>query len=53
MTPKRPLLKLAFDGNREEIQKLLWEEEEKEREIDRHYWAPLKAELETWRHNRR
>lgn len=46
----RPLLKSAILGNQEEIQRFLREEEDKEREIDRQYWVPLKAELEMWRH---
>ena len=50
---RRPLLNYAIGENREEIQKLLREEEDRERELDRQYWAPLKAELEAWRHNRK
>ncbi len=45
----RPLLKSAIEGNHEDIDKLLMDEEDKEREIDRHYWKPLRAELESWR----
>ena len=29
---------------------MLGEEEDQEREVDRQYWAPLKKELERWRH---
>lgn len=29
------------------------EEEDREKEQDRQYWTPLKAELERWRHRRR
>lgn len=47
----RPLLKAAIKGNLEETQRLLRKEEEKERELDRQYWAPLKKELEAWRHS--
>ena len=46
----RPLLRSAIEGNQEEIQRLLRDEEDRERELDRQYWAPLKAELEAWRH---
>jgi hypothetical protein len=45
----RPLIRLAIKGNRDKIQKLLRVEEDRERELDRQYWAPLKAELEAWR----
>jgi len=45
----RPLIKLAIKGNRDEIQKLLRDEEDRERELDRQYWAPLRADLEAWR----
>ena len=50
MVVSRPLLKSAIEGNQEEIQKLLRDEEDRERELDRQYWAPLKAELEAWHH---
>ncbi|ODS34829.1 MAG: hypothetical protein SCARUB_00089 [Candidatus Scalindua rubra] len=53
MTINRPLLRSAIEGNYEEIRKLLRDEEDREREIDRQYWAPLKAELEVWRSKRR
>ncbi len=45
---KRPLLSLAIDGNQEEMRKLLRDEEDREREADRRYWAPLRKELEEW-----
>lgn len=50
MIINRPLLRSAVEGNQEEIQRLLRDEEDRERELDRQYWAPLKAELEAWRH---
>lgn len=53
IAPKRPLLRLAIEGNEKEIRKLLLDEENREREVDRQYWAPLKAELEAWRRGRR
>ncbi len=48
----RPLLKYAIEGNMGELQRLLREEEDRERELDRQYWAPLKTELEAWRHEK-
>jgi hypothetical protein len=53
MTINRSLLRSAIEGNDEEIRRLLRDEEDREREIDRQYWAPLKAELEVWRSERR
>jgi len=50
MAVSRPLLRSAIEGNQEEIRRLLRDEEDRERELDRQYWAPLKAELEAWRH---
>ncbi|MBI4647502.1 MAG: hypothetical protein HY738_13160 [Bacteroidia bacterium] len=47
----RPLLNAAIEDDQACIQKLLRDEEDKERELDRQYWTPLKVELETWRHN--
>ncbi|MEW6026354.1 MAG: hypothetical protein AB1599_03545 [Planctomycetota bacterium] len=49
---RRPLIKSAIGGNNEKVRRLLVEEEEKEREADRGYWSVLKAELETWRHQK-
>lgn len=49
MIVNRPLLRSVIKGNQEEIQKLLREEEDMERELDKQYWAPLKDELEKWR----
>ena len=45
----RPLLKYAIEANIEKVKELLIKEEKKERELDKQYWDPLKAELETWR----
>lgn len=45
----RPLLKFAIGSNKEEVQRLLREEEDNEMELDRQYWTPLKAELAVWR----
>jgi hypothetical protein len=43
---KRPLLKLAKRGNEAELADALLDEERLEREADREYWVPLRAELE-------
>src|SRR6185503_7901318 len=42
---KRPLLKLAITGNNSSLADALLAEEQREREADRQYWAPLKKEL--------
>lgn len=52
MADTRPLLKAAIKGDIKQTQILLREEEDKERELDRQYWNPLKKELEVWRHNK-
>ena len=49
MTAKRPLLYSALQDNQEELQRLLKEEEDNEREADQQYWKPLRDELEAWR----
>ena len=49
---QRPLLKALKLEDESLLGKLLTEEEEKVREVDRHYWMPLKKELETLRHAR-
>jgi hypothetical protein len=43
---QRPLLQVAAAGNLAKAQEALVEEEQKEREVDRQYWEPLKRELE-------
>ena len=50
---KRPLLRAALTGDIAEIDRMLREEEDRERELDRQYWAPLVKELEEWRHRRK
>jgi hypothetical protein len=52
MSANRPILRFAIQGNREEVQSLLKDEEDREREADRQYWMPLKKELEAWRHTK-
>ena len=48
----RPLLKFAADGNESSLTEALSQEESNEREADRVYWKPLKAELEELRRER-
>ena len=48
----RPLLKLAAAGDETVLIEGLSQEERAEREADRVYWKPLKAELEQLRHAR-
>jgi len=43
---KRPLLELVVKGSKSSLVDALLSEEQKEREADREYWAPLKKELE-------
>lgn len=49
---KRPLLELAVTGSQSSLADTLLLEEQREREADRQYWAPLKKELERLRHSR-
>lgn len=46
---RRPALRAALKGDAARTAALLRQEEDRERELDRRYWAPLKAELERWR----
>ena len=48
---RRPLLNLAAAGELRELEKALLVEESAERERDRNYWEPLRAELERLRHS--
>jgi hypothetical protein len=52
LTKSRPLLEFAASGNEAVLITALLEEEQSEREADRRYWAPLKAQLEQLRHAR-
>lgn len=47
---KRPLLKFAMARDENELETALAQDEAHECEMDRAYWAPLKAELEQLRH---
>jgi hypothetical protein len=49
---ERPLLRQARSGDAAGLQGGLEAEERREREADRQYWAPLRAELEALRHAR-
>jgi hypothetical protein len=46
---RRPAMRAALKGDAAKTAVLLRQEEDRERELDRRYWAPLKAELERWR----
>jgi hypothetical protein len=52
MIAKRPLLGQAAAGDLEKLERALAEEELAERQRDRQYWLPLRAELEQLRHAR-
>jgi len=52
LTKSRPLLEFAASGNETALIRALLDEERSEREADRGYWAPLKAQLEQLRHAR-
>jgi len=49
--PTRPLLAHAAHGETRELEQALTTEEAAERERDRLYWSPLRAELERLRHS--
>jgi hypothetical protein len=49
---RRPLLKLVHPGNEPIIEEAILREEKLEREADRQYWLPLRAELESLRLDR-
>jgi hypothetical protein len=50
MARQRPLLLLARSEKLDELREALAAEEQQERQHDREYWQPLKAELERLRH---
>jgi hypothetical protein len=52
LSRKRPLLAHATAGTIPDLSRALLEEEAAERERDRRYWLPLRAELEKLRHAR-
>ena len=49
LSPTRPLLASAESRNRDALQTELEAEEKRERQLDRDYWHPLRAELEQLR----
>ncbi len=49
----RPLLTVAGAGNRDALETELQAEEKQQRQLDRDYWAPLRAELEQLSHQGR
>lgn len=49
VSKERPVLKAALRGDREATVRELDREQRRESELDRKYWAPLRAELERWR----
>jgi len=49
---QRPLLKVLESEDVSLLTNLLTEEEHQIRDVDRHYWTPLKKELEMLRHAR-
>ena len=52
LSQRRPLLKLALAGDQVSLDEALKQEEDAERDADRQYWKPLRAELERLRHAR-
>jgi hypothetical protein len=50
--PSRDAVRFAIAGDRAAIETAMLEEEARERELDRAYWTPLKAELESLRRHR-
>jgi hypothetical protein len=52
LTPRRPLLAHAAIGKMEDLEHALVAEETAQRELDRRYWLPLRAELEKLRHGK-
>jgi len=50
---QRPLLAAAIGGDEAAVRQALRAEEDREREADRQYWAPLKQELERLRREER
>ena len=52
LSARRPLLKFAVAGDQAGLDEALKQEEGAEREADRQYWKPLRAELEQLRHAR-
>ena len=49
LSGERSLLATALDGNLDGLRRELMEEELRDRQRDREYWAPLKGEIEGFR----
>jgi hypothetical protein len=49
----RPAVARALRGDVQQVERALQREQRREREADRAYWAPLRAELRGWRQARR
>ena len=49
---RRPILQYALHGDQVALEAALHQEENREREIDRRYWQPLRTELERLRRQR-
>lgn len=49
LSHRRPLLQYALKADQAALDIALREEESREREADRRYWQPLRAELEQFR----
>ncbi|MBN1834157.1 MAG: hypothetical protein JW896_18820 [Deltaproteobacteria bacterium] len=45
----RLLISLALSSDMAGLQRLLKDEEDREKEADRQYWEPLRKQLEEWR----
>ncbi len=52
MVRSRPLLISILEGRRADVEDQLRDEEDRERNLDRRYWAPLRKELAAWRRRR-
>ena len=52
MVGSRPLLRSILEGRRTDVEDQLHDEEDRERKLDRQYWAPLRKELAAWRRRR-
>jgi hypothetical protein len=53
LSPTRPLLKIAMNGDVEKLDRALMEEVAREKEKDRQHWAPLRERLAQYRREAR
>jgi hypothetical protein len=49
---QRTVLKAALRADTQAVAALLDEEQRRIQQVDKEYWAPLRKELERWRHTR-